>query len=84
MVCPTGGAADATIAVTIVIRVKYMIITVRDRHRLLKRLVLYMGILLFLVPKLPVCAQSSAVVGLDRRSGGRSGGSLQHSPLPAI
>jgi len=47
MVCPTGGAADAIIAITMVISVKIMIFTVRDIHRLLKQLVLDMGILLF-------------------------------------
>jgi hypothetical protein len=47
IVCPTGGAADATIAVITVISVKNMIFTVRDMHRLLKQLALCMAILLF-------------------------------------
>jgi hypothetical protein len=55
IVCPTGAAADATFTIFMVISVNNVMVIsvnnvafiVRNRHRLLKQLALYMGILLF-------------------------------------
>jgi hypothetical protein len=47
MVCPIGGAADTIVAIIMVTSARNNVCIVRDQYRLLKRLVLDMGVLLF-------------------------------------
>jgi hypothetical protein len=46
MVCPIGGAADVIVAIIIVISARNKVFIVRDLYRLMKMLVLDMGVLL--------------------------------------
>jgi hypothetical protein len=46
MVCPIGGAADVIVAIIIVTSARNKVFIVRDLYRLMKMLVLDMGVLL--------------------------------------